>query len=75
MLVQLLEYIKLQGVVSTQQMTRFFRIDETALQPMLNIWISKGMIKPSNSVTHCKTSCFKCHKTTPVYYEPIAFES
>lgn len=75
MLVQLLDYIRKQGVVSTQQLSRFFHIDEAALQPMLNIWINKGAIKPCETSSSCKTSCFKCHKTTPVYYEAQVIES
>ena len=75
MLVQVLNYVKKQGIVSTQQMARFFRMDEDALQPMINIWVDKGAIRPCEITSACKTTCFKCNKSTPLYYEPNVIDS
>lgn len=69
MLLQIRNYIKRQGVVSTQQLARQFRIDEQALFPMLDIWVNKGVIRPCVQKSVCQTSCFRCKINAPVYYE------
>lgn len=68
MLLQIRDLIKREHVVSTQQLTRQFCIDEQALQPILNIWINKGIIRISAEKQDCKSACFRC-KTKPAYYE------
>lgn len=71
MLLQIRDFIHQAGVVSTQQLTREFRLDEQALQPMLEIWIKKGVIRrcrlPQKSA--CQSRCFRCNENAPVYYE------
>lgn len=68
MLLQIRDYIKREQVVSTQQLSREFNIDEQALQPMLAIWESKGTIQQCHQQTTCQSSCFKCKTTQPVFY-------
>lgn len=67
MLLQIRDYIIHQGVASTQQLTREFHLDLSALQPMLDVWVKKGVIKKCQEKTACKSSCYKC-PASPVYY-------
>ncbi|RUR16682.1 MULTISPECIES: FeoC-like transcriptional regulator [Legionella] len=70
MLLQIRDYIRREGVVSTQQLTREFRLDLPALQPMLDIWLNKGAIKKCQEKGACQSSCFKC-RTPPEYYQSV----
>ncbi len=65
MLLKVLDYFKKHGLVSTQQLCRTFRIEETALKPILDIWVQKGCIKPCQKTAACQTRCIKCQ---PVSY-------
>lgn len=71
MLLQILDFIQREQMVSTQQLTREFHVDEQALQPMLAIWIKKGLIKPCEEKVACQSSCFRCNPNAPVYYQYI----
>lgn len=72
MLLQIRDFIRQAGVVSTQQLTREFHIDEQALQPMLDVWIKKDVIRrcPQPQKSACQSRCFRCNQNAPVYYEP-----
>lgn len=70
MLLQIRDYICKQGVVSTQQLSREFRVDLLALQPMLDLWVAKGVIAKCQESTGCKSACFKC-RTPPEYYRGV----
>lgn len=70
MLLQIRDYISRQGVVSTQQLTREFCLDLPALQPMLDVWLGKGVIKKCQESGSCRSACFKC-KTPPEYYQSL----
>lgn len=67
MLLQIRNYIRREGVVSTQQLTREFNVDLLALQPMLDIWVTKGEIRRCQDKPSCQSTCFKC-KVQPVDY-------
>ncbi|KTC92492.1 FeoC-like transcriptional regulator [Fluoribacter dumoffii] len=69
MLLQIRDYIGRAGVVSTQQLTREFRLDLPALQPMLDLWIGKGVIGKCQGRTNCQSTCFKCRSDAPEYYQ------
>lgn len=69
MLLQLRDYIDHAGVVSTQQLARAFHMDTTALQPMLDIWLKKGVIRQCEETTSCQRRCFRCKPSTPVFYQ------
>jgi hypothetical protein len=71
MLLQIRNYIRREQVVSTQQISREFQLDPTALQPMLNVWLRKGIISKSTHSSSCKSACFKC-QTPPEYYQYIS---
>jgi hypothetical protein len=68
MLLQIRNYISREGLVSVQQLTREFRLDPAALQPMLDIWVCKGVIKKFQEKTQCASACFKC-QIPPAYYQ------
>ncbi|MGL5741179.1 MAG: FeoC-like transcriptional regulator [Legionella sp.] len=71
MLLQLRDYICREGVVSTQQLTREFRLDLQALQPMLDLWMNKGVIRKCQEQKNCQSTCFKCRTHSPEYYQYI----
>jgi hypothetical protein len=68
MLLRLRDYIVREGMVSTQQMTREFKIEPSALQPMLDLWVNKGVIQKATQGTCRSQSCNKCHSNE--YYLP-----
>jgi ribosomal protein S25 len=71
MLLQIRNYIHRQQIVTTQQLSREFHLDLSALQPMLDIWAKKGIIKKYTQNTSCQKACFKC-KTPPDYYQYLS---
>lgn len=70
MLVAIREFIKRYRVVSTEQLTREFRLAQDALMPMLTIWVNKGLIRKLSAETNCG-ACRSClpKRTTSEYYE------
>lgn len=71
MLLQIRDYICRQGVVSTQQLTREFHVDLSALQPMLNLWVDRGVIRQAQEKASCQSACFKCNSQPPQYYQYV----
>ena len=69
MLLHIRDYIQREQVVSTQQLAREFHIDEQALQPMLDIWVNKGVIKRCEEKAGCQSTCSGCKTNAPVFYE------
>lgn len=74
MLLQIHDYIRRQGLVSNQQLSRQFGIDSFALQPMLDLWVAKGAIRPCSQRSSCQSKCFKC-RTPAEYYEYVRISS
>jgi hypothetical protein len=72
MLLQIRDYISRQGVVSTQQLSREFHLDLPALQPMLALWVAKGVIRKCQEQANCQSACFKCRVQTLEYYQYLA---
>lgn len=70
MLLRIRDYIFRHGVVSTQQMTREFCLDLPALQPMLDLWVSKGAIRKCQESSTCQSACSKC-RVPPEYYQVL----
>lgn len=68
MLLQIRNYIARERVVSTQQLSREFHLEPSALQPMLDFWLRKGIISKHAAKVQCKKACFKC-QTPPEYYQ------
>lgn len=69
MLLQIRDFIAREGVVSTQQLTRAFNLDLQAIQPMLELWVRKGVIAKCAGQASCQSTCFKCDTQRPEYYE------
>lgn len=71
MLLQVCKYIRQEGVVSSQQIAREFKIDLFALQPLLDICVKKGMISKAVDALNCKSSCFKCKSDGISFYQVV----
>lgn len=69
MLLQLREYIQREGVVSIQQLTREFHMAESALRPMLELWVRKGAISPHQHQKACQSTCSQCNVSAVVFYQ------
>lgn len=70
MLLQIRDYLSQEKVASNQQIAREFGLELDALQPMLDIWQSKGLIMPCQEKSNCKSPCQNC-RTPPVYYRMV----
>ncbi|WED43183.1 FeoC-like transcriptional regulator [Legionella cardiaca] len=69
MLLQIRDFLRRELVASNQQIARQFRIDISTLQPMLDIWLRKGVIECCQEETACQSRCFKCKTQPPIYYQ------
>ena len=69
MLLQIRDFIEREQVVSTQLLAREFHVDMLALEPMLDCWVSRGVIRRCEQKIACKTSCFGCNTNEPVFYQ------
>lgn len=67
MLLKIRDYIKKSKVVSSQQVSREFHIDERALEPMLGWWVKKGVIRECDE-NGCKKSCNSCGVKKTSFY-------
>jgi len=75
MLLQLRDYLAKEQYVSLDQLTRVFKIDKTALLPMLDVWVSRGVFQVDGvgeEKTACATACGGCGGDTPKYYRYVA---
>lgn len=72
MLFEIRDYLRREKIASNQQLAREFHLDLAALQPMLEVWIRKGVISCCQEKSPCQSRCFKCHKEPPVYYQYCA---
>ncbi len=70
MLLQLRDFIAREHLVSTQQLTRAFHIELTALQPMLDRWVAKGVIE-SQEKASCGSPCRGCKTQALAYYRYV----
>lgn len=63
------DYIKLQGRVDLHSIANYFCLPESAITPMLNFWVKKGIITiiPLDSQSTCQSklcsSCLSCNVT------------
>lgn len=75
MLFALRDYILKEKSASLEQLTRFFNADATALLPMLDVWIARGVILRHQHVkTPCASACQGCHvlSTPTIFSVPIS---
>lgn len=73
MLLGIRDYLQRETVASNQQLAREFSLDPAALQPMLDVWVRKGVIARCQDEPACKSACFKC-RVPPVYYRYLKSE-
>ena len=71
MLLQIRDYLCRLSVASNQQIAREFQLDPQALQPMLELWIKKGVIRCYQEKKGCQSRCFKCNIEPPLYYQYV----
>ena len=69
MLLHIRDVILRERVVNIQQLSRELKIDPSALQPMLDFWVHKGLIQRCHDALDCNSACFKCKDNRPVYYQ------
>lgn len=75
MLFNLLDYIQREDIVSEQQLTRRFQITPQTLQPMLERWIKRGVLKKLSPTLSCKSTCVQCPDTYFYQYIPLPTET
>ncbi len=68
MLLQLRDYIQQAKLVSLEQIAREFHIANEAVQPMLDIWVSKGVVQRLEEAKSCQRGCISCKPKQPIYY-------
>ena len=69
MLLQVRDYIRTHGQVSTQQLCRYFAIDYSALEPMLQRWQQTGIIEALQTKNACAKKCIQCSPDPVIYYQ------
>ncbi len=70
MLLKICEFMWREKIASNQQIARALQIDLQALQPMLDIWLRKGILINYQDNSPCRrSSCLKCDKQATVYYK------
>lgn len=57
MLLKVLDIIRRENVVSLKRLASILRVDEAALQPMLDVWIQKGTIRFLTTNMSCQRHC------------------
>lgn len=72
MLLQLRDYLAKERFVSLEQLARLFKTDATALEPMLNIWVARGVLQQVDEQQKaCVAACGGCAGDAPKYYRYI----
>ena len=71
MLLQLRDYLAKERFVSLEQLARVFKTDKTALEPMLDIWVARGVLQVDEQQVACATACGGCGGDTPKYYRYV----
>lgn len=73
MLLKIRDFLKQHRIASNQQLAREFKVDIFALQPMLELWLQKGVIVRCEEKACSSGGCGKkCAKQRPVYYRYLA---
>ena len=75
MLLQIREFLRRETIASNQQIARFFQVDLNALEPMLAIWLRKGVFiyAQEEAKTSCNSGCASllCRTQSIVYYRYV----
>lgn len=70
-LVELKTYVQQRKVVSLVEIAMHFRADESAIEPMMERWIQKGVIRSIVMDTGSCGSCTTCPPGLKKHYEWI----
>lgn len=57
MLLQIREYIRRERLVSNQQIARALQIDLLALEPMLSLLVTRGVLRHAQETAGCAKPC------------------
>jgi hypothetical protein len=68
-LLALRNYIAKEKHVSIEQLARVFQIDSRALEPMLDIWVTRGVITEAAETKACATACKGCRPDISKHYQ------
>lgn len=71
MLIALHDYIKKEGTVSAVHVARTFSLDLSALLPMLDFWVKKGVLSHTTPLKKCG-GCHGCDENLPNIYQYVA---
>mgnify|MGYP005998167627 CR=1 FL=1 len=69
MLLALRNYIAREKYVSIEQLARVFQTDATALEPMLAVWVARGVITEAMDAKACAAACIGCHPEISKHYQ------
>ena len=69
MLLAIREFIEKNEIVSNQQLAREFSLELSALTPMIDFWIRKGVVNTIEKEKACQIKCWNCHEEQIVYYQ------
>lgn len=74
LMTDLLQYLELNGRASLLDLSRHFRIKESAIEQMLSFWVKKGRVqlidasKSNCSSGHKCSDCFECNDSAHQVY-------
>jgi hypothetical protein len=65
-LLALRDYLAKEKLASLEQLARLFKLDANALEPMLDVWIKRGVIEQDTNQKACASTCLGCESV--MYY-------
>jgi len=68
LLLQIKKYIAERGTASLQEMAWHFRMENSALQPMLELLVKKGQIQKIECNSCCNGACSSCCPDAAEFY-------
>ena len=71
MLLNLRDYLAKEQYASLDQIARVFKTDKTALVPMLDVWVVRGVLYMDENKVACTTACGGCGGGAPQYYRYV----
>ena len=69
MLLALRNYIAKEKYVSIEQLARVFQMDVKALEPMLDLWLARGVIAEAAGTKACAAACLGCSPEISKHYQ------
>jgi hypothetical protein len=68
-LLALRNYIAKEKYVSIVQLARVFQMDVKALEPMLEVWVARGVIAEAAETKACAAACLGCRLEISKHYQ------